>query len=513
MMDNRTGRSRGFGYIKFRENSAVDSVLAQKPHIVDHKEVDPKRCNVNMKGKNRRSLKVFVGGVAFEHDESTIRNFFSNYGRVTDVNLLTSPNKQRHRGFAFVGFEDEEVVKNLIRMHYVNLDGKQVEVKAMEPPIGHRTGYPIAVGGSAPLQTNGRAVRGGRNHNFPQLQPSDPYVPWNQWPGMGSGSWNAAGGPVGPHPAWNPQQVGWSGGTSNGAPPSAHHGMQPGTAAHLSNLGPVHGVGWPQQPGPAANGWLQPTWNSQFGASSTNNRGLGDDASLLSYQQQQQHQRKSQGAWDPLCFAALTSSSNSGSNHNDSVNSLESWNSAAANALCQLAPLSIGSGLAHTSTGAADWNQAPAPGSVSNQHWSASTTMSMVGTNSIQHGSATPNGMQSGYLNDQSIAAMAAAAASFGMRRSGNSTVPHWASSTSGHRDVAGLKLDGTVFQPSCGYGLPSTGPATNSNVHANLQHPPNNGMLHGGGEWRTVAATQAASGTSSISGFHSTPQHPLYQR
>ncbi|OON15065.1 hypothetical protein X801_09136 [Opisthorchis viverrini] len=97
-MDNRTGRSRGFGYIKYKESTSVDSVLAQKLHVVDHKEVDPKRCNINMKGKNRRSLKIFVGGISFEHDESTIRNFFSKYGRVTDVNLLTSPNKQRHRG-------------------------------------------------------------------------------------------------------------------------------------------------------------------------------------------------------------------------------------------------------------------------------------------------------------------------------------------------------------------------------------------------------------------------------
>lgn len=65
MMDNRTGRSRGFGYIKFKENTSVDSVLSQKPHVVDHKEVDPKRCNVNMKGKV--SIIIFV---LFFHLES-----------------------------------------------------------------------------------------------------------------------------------------------------------------------------------------------------------------------------------------------------------------------------------------------------------------------------------------------------------------------------------------------------------------------------------------------------------
>ncbi|VDP96746.1 unnamed protein product [Trichobilharzia regenti] len=51
MMDNKTGRSRGFGYVKFKNDESVDWVLRQKPHLIDLKEVDPKRCNVNMKGK------------------------------------------------------------------------------------------------------------------------------------------------------------------------------------------------------------------------------------------------------------------------------------------------------------------------------------------------------------------------------------------------------------------------------------------------------------------------------
>ncbi|VDP53516.1 unnamed protein product [Schistosoma mattheei] len=50
-MDNRTGRSRGFGYVKFKNDESVDWVLRQKTHLIDLKEVDPKRCNVNMKGK------------------------------------------------------------------------------------------------------------------------------------------------------------------------------------------------------------------------------------------------------------------------------------------------------------------------------------------------------------------------------------------------------------------------------------------------------------------------------
>lgn len=60
MMDNRTGRSRGFGYVKFREPSAVDEVLSKKIHVIDNKEVDPKRCNINMRGKVSCALVILL---------------------------------------------------------------------------------------------------------------------------------------------------------------------------------------------------------------------------------------------------------------------------------------------------------------------------------------------------------------------------------------------------------------------------------------------------------------------
>ncbi|VDK41501.1 unnamed protein product [Taenia asiatica] len=188
MMDNRTGRSRGFGYVKFREPSAVDEVLSKKIHVIDNKEVDPKRCNINMRGKNKRSLKIFVGGIAFEHNEETIRNFFQCFGNVTDVNLLSNPGRPRHRGFAFVGFDDEEVVKRLIKMHFVNLHGKQVEIKPMEPPNTQKNfGYVPPGMLNSP---NGRPGRGySRFGSFHQH--SIPYGGWNHWGHSGNGDGKA----------------------------------------------------------------------------------------------------------------------------------------------------------------------------------------------------------------------------------------------------------------------------------------------------------------------------------
>uniref|UniRef100_A0A0X3PGX7 DAZ-associated protein 1 n=1 Tax=Schistocephalus solidus TaxID=70667 RepID=A0A0X3PGX7_SCHSO len=145
MMDNKTGRSRGFGYVKYKDPESVKIALEAKPHILDGKEVDAKQCNVNMKGRNRRSLKVFVGGIGLDQDVQSLTAFFEKFGHVTDVNLMMDANKQRHRGFAFIGFDDENVVNRLINMHYTTMNNKQVEIKAMEPPnFGRKNGNSLA---------------------------------------------------------------------------------------------------------------------------------------------------------------------------------------------------------------------------------------------------------------------------------------------------------------------------------------------------------------------------------
>ncbi|KAM3184750.1 hypothetical protein ACTXT7_007731 [Hymenolepis weldensis] len=134
MIDNRTGRSRGFGYVKFRDQKSVNRVLAAKSHWLDEKEIDTQQCNVNMKGRNRRNLKIFVGGIGMDQDAASIKSYFEKFGRVTDVNLLIDPVKRKHRGFAFIGFEDEKTVNRLINMHFLTIGNKKVEIKAMEPP-------------------------------------------------------------------------------------------------------------------------------------------------------------------------------------------------------------------------------------------------------------------------------------------------------------------------------------------------------------------------------------------
>lgn len=161
---------------------------------------------------------------------------------------------------------------------------------------------------------------------------------------------------------------------------------------------------------------------------------IGEDVSLFSSSQN----RKPRPTWDALCFAALTGT-NSGSNQNDLVGSLESWNhpaaaaAAATNALCQLTPMQIGPGNAPST----DWSQVTGtPGSGAAAHWMGmnSTPVSLPGSNASD---AVANNLTSGYLNDHSAphphqngAALAAVAAAFGIGGSAPAPVPpHWTTS------------------------------------------------------------------------------------
>lgn len=44
MRDPNTKRSRGFGFVTFEKSSQLDAAQAARPHIIDNREVEPKRA-------------------------------------------------------------------------------------------------------------------------------------------------------------------------------------------------------------------------------------------------------------------------------------------------------------------------------------------------------------------------------------------------------------------------------------------------------------------------------------
>ncbi|XP_062517143.1 uncharacterized protein LOC134192419 [Corticium candelabrum] len=168
MLDGITRRSRGFGFITFKDPETVNKALATGEHWLDKKKIDPKaavaRGQSSGKPKGQvvgsyegRVKKIFVGGLSYNTTESDVRQYFSQYGEVLEIILMIDPSTKRMRGFGFVTFDSEDCVEEVCKEHFHSIKGKTVEAKKAVPrpgrdnpdgtsinPVKSAKSYPVA---------------------------------------------------------------------------------------------------------------------------------------------------------------------------------------------------------------------------------------------------------------------------------------------------------------------------------------------------------------------------------
>lgn len=142
MLDRDTGKSRGFGFITFKDPVAVKKVLEESSHfldgkIVECKEAIPKSADPSDPSKttnNFRTRKIFVGGLPHELTETTFAEYFSRYGCVVQSLIMKDRDTGKPRGFGFVTFDTEEAVEEVLKnLKDHKLMGKWVECKKATP--------------------------------------------------------------------------------------------------------------------------------------------------------------------------------------------------------------------------------------------------------------------------------------------------------------------------------------------------------------------------------------------
>lgn len=237
MTDRMTLRSRGFGFVRFRESSSVSKVLEERPHFLDGREIDPKPCtprDIQMQKRTAaiehiRTHKIFIGGIAKEATEHDVQEYFEKFGEVSEVAFVIDENDKKHKGFGFVTFKNAASVDEIVSIHFHDIKGKRVEAKRAQPRDKMLTG----------------TVRPPRKDaNFSREMPKPDFLPPERMPppsmGMGpSGGWmprpHPMGAPFGPYWHNTEQSFGPQGHYGYGAPSFNMPDYGPPTNYHQPN--------------------------------------------------------------------------------------------------------------------------------------------------------------------------------------------------------------------------------------------------------------------------------------
>jgi len=92
--------------------------------------------NRNRPSEEDAECKLFVGGLAWDSTEESIKTYFEQFGTVESVNLKRNKDDpSKHRGFCFVKFSSPHDVESVLKQkepHFI--DGSKIDPKSACPP-------------------------------------------------------------------------------------------------------------------------------------------------------------------------------------------------------------------------------------------------------------------------------------------------------------------------------------------------------------------------------------------
>lgn len=132
--DRATGRSKGFGFVEFNE----DSVAQKAAEELNGSSVEGRSIVVNIaRPKEEDDVqpgdKLYVGNLSYDMDDSGLTDLFSKYGSVVKAEIIRFSDTQKSKGFGFVQFSSVEEATAALELNGQDIDGRKLIVKMARP--------------------------------------------------------------------------------------------------------------------------------------------------------------------------------------------------------------------------------------------------------------------------------------------------------------------------------------------------------------------------------------------
>lgn len=129
----------GEAFLEFNDRTSVDVLMNKRPHYLEGNQLQCQRCLPSF--ELQKSVKrIFIRGPVQQLTENRLANYFDKYGKVISCTIPKGKrnNTFTHFGYAFVAFDDEDVVDRIIqdKPHFV--DEVELDVEKAEDLVRNR---------------------------------------------------------------------------------------------------------------------------------------------------------------------------------------------------------------------------------------------------------------------------------------------------------------------------------------------------------------------------------------
>ncbi|MCP4473981.1 MAG: RNA-binding protein [Gammaproteobacteria bacterium] len=84
--------------------------------------------------------KIYVGNLSYNTSEEALRDFFSQYGNIEEIKLISDYQTGRSKGFGFITFSSDQEGEKALASNGLEFDGRKLNVNtAKESNRGGRS--------------------------------------------------------------------------------------------------------------------------------------------------------------------------------------------------------------------------------------------------------------------------------------------------------------------------------------------------------------------------------------